>query len=223
MTRPDIAQAVRSVARHSHNPCQRHWSAVMQILAYLKGTKTVGLTYNRDVVGRTPVAFADASFASDKDSRKSVSGGLVIYGGEAIQWYSPTQCCVATSSAEAAYMALSACSKELMFVKQVWCFLRPNGRIPPLNMFEDNESAILLAKHSLSSKRTKHIDVAYHYVRNLVEQGKVEVLHVMSTDQHADALTKALRRETFEDHRNYMLNREDEVHCRRHKCKEEPS
>ena len=117
-------------------------------------------------------------------------------------------------------MALWACSKELMFVKQVWCFLRPNGRIPPLTMFEDNESAILLAKHSLSSKRTNHIDVPYHYVRNLVEQGKVEVLHVMSTDQHADALTKALRWETFEDHRNFMLNREDEAHCRRRKYKE---
>ena len=136
-----------------------------------------------------------------------------MYGGAAVHWHSRTQRCVATSSAEAEYMALSACSKDLMFVKQVWCFLCPSGRVPPLKFYEDNESAILIAKNSQSAKRTKHIDVACHYVRNLVEQGKVDVLHVASSDQHADTLTKPLGREIFERHRNYILNREEDVYC----------
>ena len=64
--------------------------------------------------------------------------------------------------------------------------------MPPLKLYEGNESATLVAKNSQSSKKTKHIDVAYHYVRNVVGQRKIDVLHVASSDQHADSLTKAL-------------------------------
>ena len=137
-----------------------------------------------------------------------------MYGGAAVHSYSRTQRCMATPWAEAEYIALSACSKELMFVKQVWSFLRPQHRAAPLKMYEDNQSAIFLAKNPQSSRKTKHIDVAYHYVRSLVEQGKIEVAHVTSEDQRADTLTKSLGREVFEGHRNCILNRNDDVHRR---------
>ena len=78
-----------------------------------------------------------------------------------------------------------------MFAKQVWSFLRPRDRASPLKMYGD---------------------VSYHYDRNLVEQGKIDVSHVVSENQHADILTKSLGREVFEGHRKYILNRDDGVH-----------
>lgn len=80
MTMPDISDDVRSVAAHSHDPFLGHWSAVMKILVYLKGTRGMELIFSRSS-DRAPTAFADASFASDRDSRKSVSYRMVVYGG----------------------------------------------------------------------------------------------------------------------------------------------
>ena len=211
MTRPDISHAVRSVATHSHDPCPRHWSAVMQIFAYLKKTRDMGLTFSRDS-DRVPTAFADASYASDRDSRRSVSGGLVMYGGTAIAWYSRKQRCVATSSAEAEYVALSECAKELMSASLVWEFLQRRRRTSPIKMFEDNRAAMHLANNSQSAKKTRHTDVAYHHVRELLDSGRVEILHVVSCDQHPDVLTKSLGRALFEGHRNFILNRDDDVY-----------
>ena len=99
-----------------------------------------------------------------------------------------------------------------MFVKQVWIFLRPQDRASPLKMYEDNQPAIFLAKNPQSSRKTKHIDVSYHYVRSLVEQGKIDVVHVISEDQRADTLTESSGREAFESHWNFILNRNDDVY-----------
>ena len=152
------------------------------------------------------MAYADSNYATDKEDRKSVSGGAVFYGRSCVSWFSRTQKCVSTSSSEAEYISLAECTKEAMFVRYVLEFLEPGKRLPPIVLREDNEGAIHLAQNPLSSGRTKHIDVWYHFVRDLVKKGQVRIEYVPSTEQYADSLTKPLSTGSFEYHRDILLN-----------------
>ena len=73
-------------------------------------------------------------------------------------------------------------------------------------MFVDNEGAIALANNPLSSARTKHIDVRFHFIRELVRSKTISVKYVPTKEQHADILTKALPGITFRNHRDFLMN-----------------
>ena len=203
-SRPDIANAVRSVARRTHDATEGDWDAVLKILGYLRGTKTLGLTLTGK--GGDLVAYADSNYATDREDRKSVSGGAIMYGDSCISWFSRTQKCVSTSSSEAEYVSMAECAKEAMFVRYVLGFLTPGKELPSVVLREDNKGAICLAQNPLSSGRTKHIDVRYHFVRDLAKKGVVEIKHVSSARQHADTLTKPLGKSSFWRHRDFLLN-----------------
>ena len=85
-TRPDISNAVREVARHVHDPSEPHWSAALKIVKYLKGTRDRGITYRKSSASNL-VAYADSSFAENKQDRRSVSGGAALYGGCVVSWF----------------------------------------------------------------------------------------------------------------------------------------
>ena len=90
------------------------------------------------------------------------------------------------------YVAMSDMGKEILFLRQVWCFMLPKARMPCIAMCEDNEGAIQIAKHPISNSNSKDIDVRHHFLRELVERKETETIHVASQYQHADVLTKAL-------------------------------
>ena len=83
MTRPDIAISVRAVARLTNHPGVEHWKAVLRILRYLIGTKDLGLTYNMGT-SESFAAYVDSDYGSKTDDRRSVSGGVIMYGGAAV-------------------------------------------------------------------------------------------------------------------------------------------
>ena len=103
MTRPDISNAVRAVARHSHNPTDRHWKAVLKIMAYLHGTRGMGTTFVRGS-GLDLTAYSDAVYADKSNDRRSVSGTVITLGGAAVSRASSTQRYVTLSTAEAEYV-----------------------------------------------------------------------------------------------------------------------
>ncbi|CAB1118960.1 unnamed protein product [Ectocarpus sp. CCAP 1310/34] len=176
-TRPDISNAVRAVARHSHEPKLSHWKAAPKVLNYLLGTAHLSLNFKRDSsVDVGTLVYVDADFASKATDRRSVSGALVFVAGMLVVWTSRTQKCVAQSTSEAEYLAM-----------------------------EDNEGAIALADNPLSSGISKHIDVRHHFLRSLTEEGRIKISHVSSKEQHADILTKALPRALFEVNRDIVL------------------
>ena len=124
-TRPDISNAVRAVARHSHDPKMKHWKAAAKILKYLRGTSSLGLTFrkrNKLSVARL-VVYADANYASADTDRRSVSAGVVLLAGAAIAWISRTQKCVTLSTTEAEYVAITDTLKEGKHVKNVLSFV----------------------------------------------------------------------------------------------------
>lgn len=206
-TRPDISNAVRAVARYCASPKQVHWRAALGILGYIRRTSWMGITFQRNVVGGLSMqVFADADYASKATDRRSVSGGIIMCGGSCVSWFSRTQKCVTLSTTEAEYVAMAEVLKEALFLRQVWRFMLPKAGMPCIPLFEDNEGAIQIARNPVTNSNSKHIDVRYHFIRDLVARKEISISHVSSELQHADFLTKAISKKSFEDHRNFVMN-----------------
>ena len=209
-TRPDISNAVRSVARYSSAPKAIHWKAALGILAYVNGTSSLGITYQKGTAASISLGgFADADYASKATDRRSVSGGVIMCAGACVCWFSKTQKCVTLSTSEAEYVALGDAVKELLFLRQVWRFMLPGKGMPCFPVFEDNQGAVQLSMNPVSNSNSKHIDVRHHFLRELVHQGDISVIHVPSEYQHADMLTKALTFDLFAIHRSFLMNLSD--------------
>ena len=206
MTRPDIACAVRAVARFSENPGPAHKKVVMKIFQYLLHTKEWGITYGGQGCGLCMEGYTDSDFGACLDTRRSVSGAVLMLAKGAIIWHSRMQEVTASGTSEAEYVALSDAVKEVLFLRQVQEFMEPSMRVGAVNVFEDNEGAIKLATNKHASRRTKHIDVKHHLVRDASDARKVRVGYVRSEDQHADLLTKPLDLQKFYKHAKFILN-----------------
>ncbi len=172
-TRPDITYSVNFLARKMSNPSELDYSFAKRVLRYLNGTRKMKLRY--DQKGEMLVGFSDASYAEDKKDRKSTSGYTFISNGGAISWKSNKQPTVTLSSCEAEYVALANAAKEAMWLKSLCREVDKKGRNEPIIIFEDNQSTIMFANNPIQSERTKHIEIKYHYIRERVAEGKIEV------------------------------------------------
>ena len=206
MTRQDIACAVRAVARFCENPGPAHKKAVMKILRYLLHAKEWGTTYGGQGCGLCMEAYTDSDFGACLDTRQSVLGAVLMLAKRAIRWHSRMQEVTASDTSEAEYVALSEVVKQVLFLRQVQEFMGPSMRVGAVNVFEANEEAIKLATNKHASRRTKHIDVKHHLVRDAPDARKVRVAYVRSGDQHADLLTKPLDMQKFCKHAKFILN-----------------
>ena len=106
------------MAKFCFNPTKEHWTAVKRIIRYLKGTQNYGLLYKK-ADSSTCIGFSDSHWAGDADDRKSTSGYIFQVGGTAISWKSRKQSCVALSTAEAEYIALSLAALEAIWLRQL--------------------------------------------------------------------------------------------------------
>ena len=201
-TRPDIAYAVGSVARFCARPTQQHWVALKRILRYLKGTSNYGLSYKGDVGGEI-TGYSDADWAGNITDRKSTSGYVFMQAGAAISWKSRKQSCVALSTAEAEYIALSAAVQEALWLQQLTSDLF-NTHAKAMTIFEDNQSTIALAKSQHTHGRTKHVDIKYHFIRDEVEAGQIKISYCPTEDMIGDMFTKGLAIQKFQKFRELV-------------------
>ena len=115
--------------------------------------------------------YTDADYAGDKETRRSTSGFLFSIGGAPTSWMSKLQHCVATSTAESEYYSLSECAKHCVWYIN---FLNElNFKIPCLTINVDNKAAIYNSKNQSINPKNKHIDVKYHYIRELISNKKI--------------------------------------------------
>ena len=191
-TRPDITFSVNFLARKMSKPSEQDNLFAKRVLRYLNGTRKMKLRYDRK--GEKVVGYSDASYAEDKEDRKSTGGYTFVGNGGAISWKSRKQKSVTLSSCEAEYCALADAAKEAMWLKSLIQEVDKNAKKEPMIIFEDNQSTIAFAKNPIQSERTKHIEVKYHYIREKVAEGKIEVKYMPTTDQVADIFTKSLCR-----------------------------
>ncbi|KAM1382347.1 hypothetical protein ACFX2F_034822 [Malus domestica] len=195
LTRPDISFAVNKLSQFMHSPSETHWQALKRLLRYLKGTISFGLHLCRRPSHRL-YAFSDADWAGDRDDRKSTTGYVVYLGGNLISWSSRKQRSVSRSSTEAEYRAIAATTAELIWIQSL---LRELGvSLPATPVVScDNIGAMFYCANPVLHSRMKHIDIDFQFVRDRVTRGLLQVSHVSTTDQLADALTKPLPRPRF--------------------------
>jgi hypothetical protein len=138
----------------------------------------------------------DSDWASDPITRQSVTGYFFQLAGGPITWQSRAQTTVAHSSTEAEYMALSDCSCQVSWIRNI--FLELGMRLGPIPIYADNQGSIFIGSNPVQEIRTKHIDVKYHYVRECIAVKKIVLYHVPTQDNTADIFTKNLGRLKFE-------------------------
>jgi hypothetical protein len=189
-TRPDIAQAVGVCARFMSCPTVDHWAAAKGIVRYLNDTASYRLNFS----AKEPliIGYCDADYAGDVDTRRSTTGYTFIYAGAAISWQSRRQPTVAASTTEAEYMAAANAAKEGLWLRKLCVDLGLTSVPGPTLIYADNQSAITLLKNPVTSVRSKHIDVAYHFARERVARGEIGFEYIATDKMIADALTKAL-------------------------------
>ncbi|KAL5751853.1 hypothetical protein ACOSQ2_022360 [Xanthoceras sorbifolium] len=187
-TRPDIAQAVGAVSRYMNNPGKIHWEAVKWILRYLRGTTNKTLCFKGG--DTTLTGYVDADLAGNVDIRKSTTGYVYTLGGTAVSWVSQLQKIVALSTTEAEYVAVTEASKEMVWLQS---FLGELGKKQEDNvLYCDSQSAIHLAKNPSFHSRTKHIQLRYHFIRSLLEDGILKLEKISGAQNPADMLTKTV-------------------------------
>jgi hypothetical protein len=193
-TRPDIAQATAAMARFTSNPGSDHVKGVKRILRYIKGTWDAGVRYTRGGGGLT--AFADSDYAGDEKERRSTSGYIVYMAGGPVSWASRLQGCVSLSTTEAEYVALCEVTKEIVWLQDMLEGLQLYKK-ETVTVFQDNQSTIALATNSKVSRRSKHIEVKYHYVRKAVERKVITITYCPTERMLADIMTKPLPETRF--------------------------
>jgi hypothetical protein len=197
-TRPDISTAVGSLCRFISNPGRPHWIAAQRVLRYLAGTSSFGITYHHQEEGSSHlIGYSDSDWAGDPDTRRSTSGFVFMLAGGPVSWKSKLQSSVSLSSVEAEYIAMCSAAREAYWLRQL---LKELGFISscPTAVFEDNRGCVAISKNHRTDARTKHIDVKYHYTRQLVEERIIDIKPISTGSMIADVMTKSLNPAKFD-------------------------
>ncbi|GKF09930.1 retrotransposon protein, putative, unclassified [Tanacetum coccineum] len=149
--------------------------AKLMIFRYVRGTVQQGLWYPNDS-SIALTAFADADHAGCQDIRRSTFGSMQLLGDRLVSWSSKRQKSAAISSTKAEYIALSGCCAQVLWMRsQLTDYGLGFNKIP---MYCDNKSAIALCYNNVQHSRSKHIDIRYHFIKEQVETGVVELYFV---------------------------------------------
>ncbi|CAM8999896.1 unnamed protein product [Rhodiola kirilowii] len=200
-SRPDIAYVVGVCARYQADPKESHLLQVKRIIKYVCRTTDFRIWYTKDTNPHL-VGYCDADWAGNAKDRKSTSGGCFFLGNNLVSWFSKKQNSISLSTAEAEYIAAGSSCTQLLLMKQM---LSEYGvKQEEMTLYCDNMSAISISKNPVQHSRTKHIDIRHHFIRELVEQKVVTLMHVTTDKQLADIFTKPLDAAQFETLRSSL-------------------
>jgi hypothetical protein len=192
-TRPDIAYAVGVLARYNSNPGKAHWLAVKHLFRYLKGTLDYKLTYAPDPEHpELFYTFTDADFAGDPDTGRSTGSYVVKMGTGAVSWRSKLQSIVTHSTTEAEYIAACHGGQEAMWLRSLFGEIGLDITSVSSPIHIDNMSAINVAKNPEHHGRMKHLDIKHFWLRDMVNNKTLKVVHCPTDKMPADILTKPL-------------------------------
>ena len=224
LTRPDLLVAISILAKFMKNPQKPHWQAVKAIFRYIKGSKSRGLLYKRTITDKSGpwklVMWVDSDYAMDPDTRRSRAGYLGYLNKNLITFNSQLQRgqhlekkypglyvpptpmdgepipSMATATCGAEYMALGLAVKELIWLYMLLKTMNINVERPCI-VYEDNRSCIKVAENASAMRRSKHIDIRHHFLREHVENGTIVIKPVSTKEQLADVMTKILGKYEF--------------------------
>ena len=162
----------------------------MRLLQYVRATVDYGIQYSGHQLKTE--AYSDSDWGGDLDTRKSTTGYTLRIANGPVSWSSKLQTTLASSSMEAEYMAGYEVVAEIVWAVGVCREIGVKLSDGPINVYMDNKSAIALANNPVYHKRSKHIDIKYHWLREKVAEGVVNLIFVSSENQLADIFTKGL-------------------------------
>jgi hypothetical protein len=228
ISRPDIAYSVNLCAQFAQNPGEMHWKAVMQILRYLCGTKNYVLCFDGNMQTQSSstsslpthttqlIGYADASWGSCPDTRRSTTGWILKCGKSIIDWNVHKQETVAISSCEAEYMSIVSVTQAIKWtknlLKELGFYNNASSSSPfaissvPI-ILSDNKSAIAIGLNDTMHNRSKHIDIKHHFIRDEISSGTINIQWISTHDQIADILTKKLDRQNFIKFRDQLVRK----------------
>ncbi|KAJ9567563.1 hypothetical protein OSB04_003529 [Centaurea solstitialis] len=199
-SRPDIMFSTCLCARYQSKPKESHLKAVKRIFRYLKGTVNLGLWYPKGS-GYELTGYTDADHGGCKLDRKSTAGHIQFLGDKLVSWASKKQNCVSLSTAEAEYVAAASCCSQIIWMRTQ---LRDYGfKFDKIPIYCDSKSAIAISCNPVQHTKTKHIDIRYHFIKDHVEKGTIELYFVNTEFQLADLFTKALDEKRF----NFLITK----------------
>ena len=200
-TRPDIAHALGVLSRHMHHPTDVAYGQAKHVLKYLAGDVRRGLVFQgtaTDLEGGV-TGYCDADYAGDVTTRKSTTAYVFRIANTAVAWKSKLQPVVAHSTTESEYISAASAAKEALWLRKLMPDLGVPVQSVPIQC--DNLAALHIIEHGDVSDRTKHIDVAHHFIRDRVARGELQYVYVATNENVADILTKPLPRDKFVRHR----------------------
>lgn len=206
-THPDIMFSVSLSSRYMGKPTKLHLQAAKRIMRYLKGTTDYGIMYKKGAKDGELLVFTDSDYAGDVDDRKSTSRYVFLLSSGAVSWSSKKKPIVTLSTTEAKFVGATTCASQAIWMRRVLEKLSYTHEDCTTIMC-DNSSAIKLSRNPIMHGRSKHIDVRFHFLRDLTKDGKVALVHCSTGEQVADLMTKPLKLEAFKKLRKMMGVRE---------------
>ncbi len=194
---------MRVLSRYCANLGLINCNFVIQIFRYLAGTLDLGITFESDTSDEL-VGYIDSDWAGLKVGRRSTRGYSFIFSGRPVSHQSKQQTTVAPSSTEAEYMAITEAGKEALWIARFLALL--GFRLPdqPINLKADNRGAIQLTANPEFHRRTKHIEIRHHWIREEVDSKEIVINYISTKDMVADGLTKALDPKPFKVFRSMI-------------------
>lgn len=199
-TRPDLMFSASYLSRYLKEPTSKHLKEAKRVLRYIKGTSDMGLKFTA-TSGSKLIGYSDSDWGGCREDVKSTTGYCFSTRSAAFTWQTSKQDTIAQSTAEAEYMALCATANQAMWLRRVLEDLRfrCQERVP---IYCDSQSAIAIGKNSVQHKRTKHMQIKYHKVREYEKNQDIQLQYCRSEEQLADIFTKALGTRSFESFRD---------------------
>lgn len=217
-SRPDLAFTVSILSKFNAAANSEHMVAAKRALRYIRYTMDLGIQYTK-ATGSTNTdlhGYSDADWAGDMEDRKSTTGYLFLVSNGAVSWQARKQSIVALSTTEAEYVACSEACREAVALRRIYEDLKnvqvrtgkannPSpSSLPATMILVDNQSAISLVQNPRFYRRTKHIELKYHYVREIYQSHLIDIDYVSTQLMTADLLTKPLTRELHWRHTKGM-------------------
>lgn len=199
-TRPDLCAATGYFSRFQSCFAEEHYNYAKHILRYIQGTIDLKLKYEKQNAADVLTGYVDADWGGDKNDGKSTSGYVFKVFGNTVSWASRKQTTVSLSSTEAEYVALAEAICEAKWIRKLLDELGIECA-GPIPIFEDNQSCIVIAEEPREYKRMKHINIKYHFIREVIANGEIELRYKPTDEQIADMMTKALGGKNFIKHR----------------------
>ncbi|XP_057969365.1 secreted RxLR effector protein 161-like [Malania oleifera] len=194
-TRPDMIFVVSLITRYMENPTELHLQAAKRVLRYLKGTTGFGIFYKKGGDNEL-VAYTNSNYTGDSEDRKSASGYVFLQSSGAASWSSRKQPVVSLSTTKVEFIVAASCACQAVWLKRMLGKLGQNqGKSTIIRC--DSSSAIKLLMNLVMHGRSKHIDVCFHFLRELTKVGIVELVHCGTQEQLADVMTKPLKLDVF--------------------------